>query len=230
MSMNYLQLFQRTHQESGTSGSQPTAVLNQTGKLLRIVNWVQQAWVDIQNERPNWEFMWKEFTFDTVADQRDYLATTLATPITDLKHWNVGTFLMYEDAIGASDQNELEYFTWKNWRYSYRNQMEARASDRPQLFTVTPDNKVRFESVPDKVYNIAGEYSVLAQVLAADTDIPILPDDYHMIIVWQALKYYGFFEDAPDVLDMAETNFENMLVKLEDNQLPEFDEDFQGLA
>jgi len=230
MSMTYLQLLQRTHYESGTSGSAPTAVTGLTGKLLRMANWVQQGWVDIQNERPNWKFSWGEFTFDTISGTRDYSPTAMAAPITDLKHWDTGSFLIYKDSIGASDQNELEFMPWSEWRSGYRNQMTARPNDRPQLFTLTPANSVRFEPVPDAVYNIAGEYSKLSQVLAADGDIPTLPDDYHMIIVWQALKFYGFFEDAPDVLDMAETNFENMLVKLEDNQLPAFDEDFKGLA
>ena len=231
MGMTYLQLFQRTHLESGTSGSAPTAVTGQTGKLLRIANWVQQAWVEIQNERPNWLFMWEEFSFDTIASQRDYQASALATPITDLKHWDTESFLIYEDSIGVSDQNELEYRPFGEWRSSYRSQMAARPTDRPQLFTILPNNKIRFEPAPDTVYNIAGEYSRSSQVFTADSDVPTnLPDDFHMIICWQALKYYGFYEDAPDVLDMAETNFENMLVKLEEDQLPAIDEDFAGLA
>ena len=233
MAMTFLQLFQRTHQESGTSGAQPTAVTSQSGKLLRIVNWVSQAWIDIQNERPNWSFMWESFTFDTIIDQRDYVPASLVENITDVKHWDTESFLIYKDATGVTDQNELEYMPYARWRPSYRNQMAARPSSRPQLFTILPDNTntVRFEPVPDAVYNIAGEYSRKPQLFTADSDVPTnLPDDFHMIIVWQALKYYGFFEDAPDVLDMAETNFENMLVKLEDTQLPAFDEDIAGLA
>jgi hypothetical protein len=231
MAMTFLQLFQRTHQESGTSGAQPTAVTSQSGKLLRIVDWVSQAWVDIQRERPNWSFMWESFTFDTIADQRDYIAASLAEALTDVKHWDTESFLIYKDSLDTNDQNELEYMPYARWRTSYRNQMAARPSARPQLFTILPNNTLRFEPVPDVVYNIAGEYSRTPQLFTADADVPTdLPDDFHMLIVWQALKYYGFFEDAPDVLDMAETNFENLLVKLEDTQLPAFDEDFQALA
>ena len=231
MSMTFLQLYQRTHQESGTSGAQPSAVTGQTGKLLRIVNWVAQAWQDIQNERPNWDFNWAEFTFDTIADQRDYLASAVTpTAITDLKSWDTESFLIYLDATGASDQNELEYMRWGEWRTGYRSQMTARPTERPQLFTIMPNNKIRFEPMPDAVYNIAGEYAKTNQVLTADADVPRLHEDFHMLIVWKALQYYGFYEDAPDVLDEAETNFENMMVQLENYSLPAFDTDFAGLA
>ena len=109
--------------------------------------------------------------------------------------------------------------------------MEARAADKPQLFTILPNNKVRFEPMPDAIYTIDGEYKRSTQTFAANDDVPTnLPDDFHMIIVWQALKYWGFHQDAPDVLDMAETNFDNLLLRLEEEQLPAFSEDYPSLA
>ena len=92
-------------------------------------------------------------------------------------------------------------------------------------------NKIRFEPMPDKVYTIEGEYKRSTQVLALDADVPTnLPDDFHMAIVWQALTYYGFYENAPEVLEEAETKFGNLLIRLEIEQLPEFSEDYEALA
>lgn len=180
--------------------------------------------------RPNWNFMRGEFSFSTVADQRDYAAAD--NSITDLRQWDKGSFLLHDPSIGYTDQGELQFMEYGLWRNQYRAQMQARDSSRPQLLTLLPEsNNVRFEPAPDKVYTVEGDYWKTIQSLAADSDEPTgLPDHFHLIIVWQALKYWGFYEDAPDVLDMAETNFDNLLLDLELEQLPAFDEDYEGLV
>jgi hypothetical protein len=227
--MNFLELCQRVRQEAGVAGSGPTTVVTQTGQLGKIVGWTAQAWVEIQLLRPNWNFMNESFSFATVAATRDYLAADYS--ITDLKLWDYDSFLIYETAIGESDQNELTYYPYKVWRPRYRNRMNDRNDDRPQLFTILQNNNIRFEPRPDKAYTIEGEYKRTTQEFTADADIPTnLPDDFHMIIVWQALKYYGFYENAPEVLDEAETNFDNLLFRLEAEQLPEMSEDFEAIA
>lgn len=227
--MDFLALCKRAHKEAGISGGGPTTVLNQSGQLGRLVSWVNQAWTDVQLMRPNWLFMHAEFSFNTVAATRDYLAADYS--ITDMKLWDTHSFLIYDPAIGESDQNKLDFLDYAQWRAEYRVQMNVRDNDRPQLITLLPDNKVRFEPRPDKVYTVEGEYKRSTQDLAADADVPTnLPDDFHAIIVWQALKYYGFYENAPDVLDAAETNFDNLLYRLELEQLPAFSEDYRALA
>jgi hypothetical protein len=229
MAMTFLQLFQRAHQEAGIAGASPSVVTGQVGKLLKLVNWVADAWTQIQLERDNWLFMHENFTFDTIADTRDYLASDYS--IADLAKWDINSFLIYKTSLDATDENFLMYRPYPQWRREYRQGMTARSTDRPQIFTLLPSNAIRFEPISDVAYTISGEYKRVAQLFTADADVPTdLPPDYHMIIVWQALKFYGFYEDAPDVLDEAETNFDNLLVRLEEHQLPDMSEDFEGLA
>jgi len=227
--MNYLQLCVRLREEADISGGGPTSVLNQSGQLKNITNWIQQAWIDIQQKRPNWEFMRNEFTFDTVASQRDYKAADVA--ITDLKLWDLESFLLYDKSIGESDQKKVINISYAYWRDVYRAQMNARKTDRIQYMTRLPDNQIRFEPSPDRIYTIDGEYKRSTQVMAADADVPTgLPDDFHMIIVWQALKNYGLSENAPEVLEQAEYNFDILLNRLELEQLPVMREDREPLA
>lgn len=227
--MDYLALCQRVVQEAGIAGGGPSSVENQNGQLAKVTGWVAQAWVEIQLMRPSWLFMHAEFTFNTDAATRDYLAADKS--ITDMKLWETGSFLIYNPVIGESDQNILRYLDYNDWRARYRNRMNDRKDERPVLFTILPTNEVRFEPRPDKEYTIDGDYKRSTQNFAVNDDVPTnLPDDFHMIIVWQALKYYGFYEDAPDVLDEAETNFDNLLHRLEIEQLPAFSEDFPSLA
>ena len=227
--MTYLQLCVRLRQEAGIAGSGPTQVVDQSGQLLRIVNWIAQAWEDIQIMRPNWKFMHEFFTFDTEISTRDYLPADVA--ITDLNQWDTGSFFIYEDALGESDENSLRYTSYGSWRTSYRSSMANRAEGRPQLFTLLPDNPARMEPVPDKVFKISGEYKRVAQLFTADGDEPTgLLDDFHMLIVWSALKSYAYYENASEVLEQAEMNFDHMLTRLEIEQLPDFNEDREGLA
>lgn len=227
--MDYLTLCQRARHEAGISGEGPTTVLNQTDQLKKVVNWVAEAWTDIQLFKPNWLFMHKEGTFNTVAATRDYLADDYA--VTDLKLWDNGSFLIHDPAIGESDQNGLIYLPYGKWRNQYRNQMGARTDERPNIVTILPDNKIRLEPRPDKVYTLDFEYKRSTQLLAADADVPTnLDEDYHLMIVWGALKYYGFYEDAPEVLEEAEINYEKYESRLLIEQLPEFDEDYETLG
>jgi len=227
--MTYLELCVRAREEAGITGSGPTSVTEQTGQLLRLVNWVQQAWVEIQLMRPNWNFMHSEFTFNMVAETRDYLAADYS--INDMKLWDENSFIAYETAEGESTQFPLIYLKYATWRDVYRVGMNVRTSDKPVYITVLPTNKIRFEPAPDKVYTIEGDYKRSTQYITADADeLTNFPDDFHMLIVWQALKYYGFYENAPEVLDEAEVNFDNLLFRLEIEQLPEMSEDREALA
>lgn len=211
------------------AGDGPSTVIGQTGKLKRIVDWASQAWVDIQTLRPDWQFMINEFDFNTQAAKRDYTGTDAG--LTDLKLWDLRSFFLYDTTIGADDENALPFMLYQYWRDRYKAKLDSRDDTRPVLFTVMQNNSIRFEGRPDGIYRVRGEYKRATQFLTADADQPTsLPIDYHMIIVWQALKYYASFYNAPEVMDEAETGFDTLLYSLEREQLPLIDLNFRALA
>ena len=234
--MNYLALCQRVREEAGITGSGPTTVLNQSGQLLKLVNWVSQAWVEIQLMRPNWLFMHESGGFFLDAGTKLYDPADKG--ITDVKLWDTGSLLYSELplASGNAYSHILEYVPFA--RYSRLHMVErfnTPDDDRPVHFTIKPDNQIELYPAPAAVTGhsmfLNFDYKRSTQQFAADADVPTnLPDDFHMMIVWQALKYYGFYENAPEVLDEAETNFDNLLLRLENEQLPEMSEDFEALA
>lgn len=77
--MNYLALCQKVHEliggGPGEPGTSPTTVTGQTGELLRIVNSVNQAWIDLQLMQRDWRWMNKIGTMATVNGTRDYAIT-----------------------------------------------------------------------------------------------------------------------------------------------------------
>ena len=70
--MNFLEITKRTRELAGIAGTGPTTTLSQTGEMGRLVNWVKQSWIDIQNLHQTWNFMLTELSFATVAAQKDY--------------------------------------------------------------------------------------------------------------------------------------------------------------
>ncbi len=227
--MNYLALCKRVRQEAGLAGDGPSAVTGQTGKLKRIVDWVNQAWVDIQTLRPDWQFMINEFDFNTQVAKRDY--TGVDAGLADLNLWDINSFFMYDTTVGADDEQDLPFLLYPYWRDRYKARMDSRDDTRPVLFTILKNNSLRFEGRPDGIYRVRGEYKRATQFLVADGDDPTsLPTDYHMIIVWQAMKYYASYYNAPEVMDEAETGFDTLLYPLEREQLPMLDMNFRTLA
>jgi hypothetical protein len=222
--MDYLALCQRLRQEASIAGSGPSTVVDQTGKLADVVRWINMAWGDIQRLRDDWKFMKDEFSFDTTASKRDY--TGVEAGINDLRKWDRYSFFIFNKATGETDESELKYLSYEVWRGAFRNQMNVRAEDRPGQFTVLNNNSLRLEAVPDDAYTISGEYKRNVQEFTANTDVPTnLPDDFHLIIVWQALMYYASDQNAPEIMDEAEVAFNSLLFRLEIDQLPDFDTD-----
>ena len=211
------------------AGGGPTTITGQTDLVAKIITWVQQAWIDIQLMRPNWNFMMEDFTFPTVADQRDYTADD--NSITDLALWDTESFLIFLTSTGASEEHFLVYRKYREWREQYRAGMAARDAGYPQIITIMPSTALRLEPKPNAIYTLSGEYKRTAQTLTAESDLPTgLPDNFHPIIVWRALQYYASFEDAPEVADMAETKFDDLLLRLENEELPTMSEAYDTLA
>ena len=73
---------------------------------------------------------------------------------------------------------------------------------------------------PDATTAISFEYFATPTALAADSDVSAIPPRFHKIIIARAKIYYAENEDAPEILSGALTEFEDLLDKLEADQLP----------
>ena len=70
-------------------------------------------------------------------------------------------------------------------------------------------------------YTITGDYFKVASELAATTDIPALPTQFHMAIVYRAILKYAGFEAAPEAKQEAKENYGPLIAALSADQLPE---------
>jgi len=210
----FLQLCQAVARESGTlDASQPAAVTGQTGRLQKIVSWVSDAWVEIQNSRNAWAFMRKEFTGSLVINQARYTAGNFT--ITDHAEW-VGDVTLHTNGSNA-DEGPLSLISWQEWKSKFDRGEQF--SQRPIHYAVSPDNKLCFGPIPDAVYTVRGEYIKTAQVLAANGDVPGIPDRFHNTIVWKALVALAEHDEANLHLVTWRNKYKECLFALERDQI-----------
>jgi hypothetical protein len=218
----FLELCQDVARESGTvSGSQPSSVAGQTGRLAKVVNWTAQAWTLIQNRRNGWRWMRKEFTGDTIASTARYTAASFN--ITDLARWHVDNAAtgelpvsIYRQSTGAADEGSIVYVSWPVWRARYGR--GAQVTNRPVEYTISPSGELCLGPVPDDAYVINGEYWKTPQVLSANADVPECPERFHDIIVYRALMLLAGHDEASTTYAEAMANYTQMLADLERDQ------------
>lgn len=221
--MNYLQLVQRLRQECGISGTGPTAVTGQTGMSALLVSWIDSAWVQIQGLHNNWNWMREPFAFQTAANVGDYLPATTTNTLTgelltDLRYWHKDTFRAQRTAVGIQDEQWLVEWEYQVFRNTYRFNLQV--PGRPVVFAEKPNGKaIMLGQIPDQVYLITGEYQVRAKSLVAADDVPDMPEEYHLMIVYKAMQSYALYEAAAEVLNRGQVEYQKLLTQIEREQL-----------
>lgn len=226
--MNYLQLCQDVVRESGTvSGdTTPTTTTGQSGRLLKVVNWVAKAWQEIQNLHDDWLWMRAEFTGAITVGTVRYTDTLFA--LTRWNRWITDnhTVTLYKTSLGVSDEGEITYIDWATWRIRYGRGTQT--PGRPIAYTVSPLGELCIGPTPDVAYVIRGEYQKSAQTLAANADIPELPDTtLHTVIVWKALLLLAQFDEGQWPTGVAQVRCVDDLISMKKYR-PKVKIDFAG--
>jgi hypothetical protein len=210
--MNYLQLTQRLRLEAGLSGNGPASVVNQTGMDYKLCQWITSAWEEIQLMRNDWRFNWAATTIPVVAG-----ASSVSPAAFDLKVdvWAKGTLTM-TPTIGG----DKLYLTETDWP-SFTRYYQTTEQGRPTVFAFAPDQSIRFSKIPEQDYTLAGEYFQTPQMLASNTDVPRMPERYHMAIVYKALMMYAAHDDAAATMVDARVRFMEIMNRVESTELPQ---------
>lgn len=216
--MNFLQLCQRLFIEGGISG-QITSVQNQTGEALRIVTWVAGAYREILNsDQFNLNFIRKSTVAQLTPGQGTYTKAQLGVPT--LGQWDTDTMRV---AINANLLDETfligqRYPEFRDyWEFSSRRAVLS----RPLNCTVTPETDLRIAPLPEAPYYLNFQWTEVAPDLLDAGDVPVIPERWHMAIVWRALRHYGLFESAPEVVMRADTSYREIAFQMTLDQSPE---------
>jgi hypothetical protein len=221
--MTYLEICQRIAQESGViSGTQPTSVVGQNGKLKAIVGWGAEAYNMIQRERRDWRWLEGAFSGVTVAAQQRYTAANLGIT-TRFSSWVIKptqerySVSAYLTSAGRAEEYWLVWREWDDFNNTMMFGAPADDTGKPAYFSVDPDDKIVLWPTPDAVYTLRGRYRKAIQQLAANTDTPEMPEENHMAIVWQGVMLMGTYDEAvqmqPNWQAFYDSNMQNLRLK-----------------
>jgi len=216
--MNLLQLVNQARVECGVSGPALSTAQNLSGESLRMAAWVKQAWIDIQTSKEDWLFMRNSFFFSTTSNVWQYSAT--AAGLSDFGNWKRDSFRCSTVGFDHKDEQLMNFMEWTTYRnlYQYANMRQTYA--RPVVVSIMPNKDLAFGAIPNLAYVIDGEYYTQPVDLVADTDVPLIPSRYHMMIVYRAMMYYGGYESAPEVLSRGDFEYRRQYSRMEIDQLP----------
>lgn len=235
-SVNFLQIAQRACIECGVASNTaiqialPT-VVGATGSLGRVVNWVNDAWTDVQMDHDDWDWMRSSnilgagVSFATIAGQASYPlgigAGTVGVGVDSFGKWDRETFRNFTTTVGFTNENYLDEIDFDRWRNSYMYGANRNVQTRPVAVAFGPDQSVCLGPPPNGLYTITGDYFVAPTEMVADTDVPTgLPVRFHMLIVYRVMMKYAGYESAPEVYERGSQENDGMYAQLQAVRAP----------
>lgn len=231
--MNYLQLVKRLAVETGveletkiTGVAVPPAVAYGESKenTTRLINWVQEAWNDIQLDQDNWNFMVKREQIDVAEGQIKYDLTSLVntkvgSDVFDYLLPFVAAFdyryiWLVQGAASLPTRNKCYYVPPEQF-FGDIDRYSDVSRGLPGRFSIDRDGCLVFDAKPDLgSYYLEFEYKALPQTLLDDDDVPTFKAQHHMLIVYYAMVFYAGFDEAEDQYKRAFKLYKDKMNKL----------------
>ena len=89
-----------------------------------------------------------------------------------------------------------------------------------RFWSVDPSGDLLVAPTPDSAHKVRASYIRDVVDMTADADEPAMPQRFHMMIVWRALREYGGFDAASEVVQRADQNYNMLMSALTQSQLP----------
>lgn len=183
-----------------------------------------QAYLDLDDLSAN------QWTFGETFDEVDpdpanvnvfklkwYGQYDLVEDITDAFEINKSSF--YIQNVDGTNRRRLQWVSWETFQ-QMANASGSGFFGEPTFITETQEGKWDVFPRPAIQQRIWFDYTAVPQELSAATDTPLLPTEYHEIIIWQALMNYGDYDEKPQVFQRAERRMKRYQNVLEFNKLP----------
>lgn len=223
----FLQLVNIARQEAGVASNDLTTLQGTLStETNRFKNWIGREWLRVQADKPDWQFMRRSSQFTLTASKYLYSPTEVgaaATPAftaATFGNWKRDSFRIY--STDYTDEMLAGFMPWETFRNVYQYGSMRNSLSRPVAFSVAPDKSLAFGITPDLGYGVVFEYYTAPLALSADGDTPTMPAQFHDLIVYRALRAYGVFMAAPEVLQRADMEIARIHPKLLADQLPVF--------
>ena len=220
--MNFLQLAQAVKRESGLSGGAPASLATAKGDDARIFQWVNWAWRDIALMHESWFFRRGEALGETSAMVMSPTASAPGFALTDWATWKPQADDYRPSAWRLTDgqaaEYGLQYLPYDTFRRRFI--VGVHSAGPVRFWSVDPSGDLLVAPTPDSAHQVRASYIRDVVDMTADADEPAMPQRFHMMIVWRALREYGGFDAASEVVQRADQNYNMLMSALTQSQLP----------
>jgi len=214
----FLQLCQSVYREGGISGI-ITNTENQTGEALRVVNWVQDSYREILNaDQFSFGFLRQDVVVQLTAGKSTYTKDDLNLAL--LGQWDTRTMRVAANQ-NLSDETYIYNMRWPQFRDYWRFSTRRETRSRPLNCSVDQDTNLVLGPVPDAAYYLNMQIIIVPPDLVSNDDVPVIPDRWVNCILWRALRHYGMFEAAPEVVQRADAAYNEIVLRMTLDQTPE---------
>ena len=114
----------------------------------------------------------------------------------------------------------MDYMDYQAWWNTYNFNATRNVQTRPIAFAIGANKAILLGPIPADGYTVTGQYFAVPSSLAADTDTPSMPSQFHMGVVYKAMMYYGLFHAATEVYDRGDAEFSKIMSRLAADHLP----------
>lgn len=227
---SYIQLAQSLINELGLSGV-PTLATIVNGvptiasasvippEIQNVCRWIHDANLDIDNQWMDWKYHWNKYGPQTAAAN----AQTVPSPTSGLlvQQWDINKFRYRVSAVGGPTWQPV--MPYDRQHFIQRFDPDNATPGPPEAFTVQPDQTLFFSAAFDQAYDFLGEFWQRPIELMNGADTPMMPAQYHRVIMCRAAVMYGNREDAPEIIQGLEAEYVQFMDKLQGDQLEGFE-------
>lgn len=210
--MTYLELVRRLAREVGASGT-IQSLQTVEGEAKRLADWVNQAWLDIQLVRDTWLWRLNEFEVSVSSNSAIVDVSTITDFYKPLKDSVYGKF------VAASTWFPLDYIDFQTWQDYVRARPVV--ISQPTSYTLKPDRTLEVYPTPSNDFSVRGLYVKKPQQLVNDFDEPILPEEFHPLIVYQAMMLYAQYEAAPEIFQAGIQGYNRLYNRMLNSEIPD---------
>lgn len=231
--MEYIELVKRAIRYSGARIDAPSSVSTATGLAADFVDYVNDAYRDIQMERPEWYFRMMprelEISEQLLDKGQKVKPSDIQAPASP--SWNFVALydIFIKESDKADDQpSSITFIPWNNCHNRWgRSEAQLDTNEaleikgRPQRFTIAPNGEMWLNPIPDKSYVMHFMGPNKVQKLCDDCDQPYMPEEYHDMIVWRAVRDYAMYQQDAAMMEKARIRYLPLKKSLDAEYLPQ---------
>lgn len=180
--------------------------VNASGYQALLVDAVRKAWVDIQRERADWDFMYADVTIPLVLGTATYTpAVIFGTSTPEVGIWDR---VVYNNRV-------LRFVPYKDFVL-----LDTSATGEPSFYTINPATQALVFNSVDGSYSVIAYYTKTPQYLVNNTDTPILPQKHHHIIAYKAVTELAAYVSSAEIYQQNRVSLDKAMGQLYRDHVP----------